>query len=419
MGASYTIRMRFWKKPGAVWISVLIMAVARGTPAEPTVALAPANRPVPASYFSLNILFHPLTQVPWPSVPFGGWRLSHVNWADLEPEQDRWNFDLLDKYVSWGQEHHTEILMALTYTPRWDSSTPDAATDVEVGNPPGLSGAPRDMQSWRTFVHTVAIRYKGRIHDWEMWNEPNRPQSWTGSVEQMVAMTREASQILKRVDPDNIVVSPTPTGSSGIAFLQRFLQDGGGQYVDVVGYHFYAGSGNPPEAEVALIQQVKSLMRQYGAGDKPLWNTETGWLGSDQLSQRQSAAYVARAYILNWAAGVSRFYWYAWDDHHGAKIQMTEQDNATLAPAGEAFAAVQKWLLGAVMNRCASSEDGTWICTLHRDKRISHIAWNSKGDKSFAIPASWRARHVIGLCGRERVVHAGRVEIGSVPIRLQ
>lgn len=105
------------------------------------------DEPVPASYFSMNILFHPLNHVPWPSVPLGGWRTSHVNWADLQLEKDRWYFDLLDKYVQWSQEHHTPILMLLTYTPRWASSTPDAPTDVEVGNPPGSPDLPA---TWRT-----------------------------------------------------------------------------------------------------------------------------------------------------------------------------------------------------------------------------------------------------------------------------
>src|ERR1700678_2786388 len=71
------------------------------------------NEPVPASYFSMNILFHPLNHVPWPVVPLGGWRVAHVNWADLQSEKDRWYFDLLDKYVQWSQEHHTPILMPL------------------------------------------------------------------------------------------------------------------------------------------------------------------------------------------------------------------------------------------------------------------------------------------------------------------
>ena len=79
------------------------------------------------------------------------------------------------------------------------------------------------------------------------------------------------------------------------------MSHGGGQYVDVIGYHFY-DAPHPPEDMVPLIQKVEQLMAENGAGNKPLWNTETGWpypkpFPSDDLA----AAYLARAYILNWA----------------------------------------------------------------------------------------------------------------------
>ena len=182
---------------------------------------------IPASLFDLNILFHPQTKVPWPSVPFFGWRLSHVNWPDLEPEKNKWYFDLLDKYVSWGQEHNTEILMTLTYTPRWASSSPDAPSDFPT---PGYAGAPRDLDDWRNFVRTVATRYKGKIHVYEIWNEPDRPHDWIGGTDTMVAMVREASKILKGVDPSITVLCPSPISTNGIPWFEDFLKKGGAQY---------------------------------------------------------------------------------------------------------------------------------------------------------------------------------------------
>ena len=208
-----------------LFCSLLVATPAGGRGAQPGLELTPPHVPVPPSYFGMNILFHPLNMkyVPWPSVPLGGWRTSHVAWSDLEPERGRWNWDLLDKYVSMSQQHHLEILMPLAYTPRWASSTPDAATDVQQGNPPGLSGMPREMEDWRTFVRTIATRYKGRIRNWEIWNEPNRPQSWTGTVDQMVDLTREAAAILKQIDPGSTVVSPAATTPYGLKFFEAFL----------------------------------------------------------------------------------------------------------------------------------------------------------------------------------------------------
>jgi len=377
------------------------------------------SQPVPASYFSMNILFHPLNHVPWPSVPLGGWRTSHAAWADLQPEKDRWYFDLLDKYVGWSQQHHLPILMPLAYTPRWASSTPDAATDVQVNNPPGLSGAPRDMEDWRIFIRTVAVRYKGRIHDWEIWNEPNRPQSWTGSVDTMVEMTRDAAAILKEVDPQNRVVSPAPTGIYGLPFLDKFLSKGGGQYVDVIGYHFYVGKEDPPEAMIPLIEKVRGMMQKYGVASKPLWNTEAGWLGPTSFPPDVQAAYISRAFILNWVSGVSRFYWYAWENHRGSEIELTGPDNAALTSAGRAFSTTESWMTGAVLSRCESSADGTWICDMHNQGTTAHIVWNTKGNTTINLPSAWNAGHSTSLMGARAEIAGNSIAVGVQPSLIQ
>ena len=239
--------------------------------------------------------------------------------------------------------------MTLTYTPQRASSTPNVKTAPGLG----VSGQPTDMNDWKKYVRTVAERYKGKIHVYEIWNEPDKKESWTGSVDTMVSMVRDASQILKEVDPSITIVSPPPTGPKGVDFLQQFLAKGGGQYVDVIGYHFYVAE-NPPEAMAALIQQVKSIMNQNGVGNKPLWNTEAGWYAPKPFpSQELAAGYVARAYVVNWVAGVSRFYWYCWDNHNWTTLELTMPDNTTLRPAGKAFATIQQWMVGASINKRA------------------------------------------------------------------
>ena len=379
----------------------------------------PPVEPIPASYFSMNILFHPKNHVPWPAVPLGGWRTWHVNWADIEEQPNHFDFSLLDKYVDWSQQHHTEILMHLSYTPRWASSTPDAPTDVEVTNPPGLSGPPRNMDDWRTFVRTVATRYKGRIHTWEMWNEPNRPQSWNGSVDTLVAMERDAYTILKQIDPTCTVVSPAATEAKGVAFLDSFLSKGGGKYADVIGYHFYVGSNVPPEAMVTLIDSVKAVIAKHGLSSKPLWDTEAGWLGNTMLPPETGAAWLARAFILNWASGVSRFYWYAWEIQHGTEIELVGPDNATLTPAGMAFATIQKWMTGAVLTGCSVNGNGVWTCGLERGNRSSHILWSAGGEAETPIPAGWQASEVDSLNGSKNSMQGGSIQIGPLPVLIQ
>ena len=392
-----------------------ILAMTSDLMASPSGDIQAPPGPIPPSLFDLNILFHPSTNVPWPAVPFYGWRLSHADWSTVEPGKDHYYFDLVDKYVAWGQQHNTEILMTLTYTPQWASSTPNVKTAPGLG----VSGQPTDMNDWKKYVRTVAERYKGKIHVYEIWNEPDKKESWTGSVDTMVSMVRDASQILKEVDPSITIVSPPPTGPKGVDFLQQFLAKGGGQYVDVIGYHFYVAE-NPPEAMAALIQQVKSIMNQNGVGNKPLWNTEAGWYAPKPFpSQELAAGYVARAYVVNWVAGVSRFYWYCWDNHNWTTLELTMPDNTTLRPAGKAFATIQQWMVGASMNKCLTSPNNDWVCELKRSGSSQYIVWNTAGDHNFRLSKDWRVSQYIKLDGTVTKISGEFIPTGVQPVLIQ
>jgi Glycosyl hydrolases family 39 len=385
------------------------------TRAQTTTTLTPPQQPVPDSFFDLNILFNTDSNVPWPPVPFYGWRLSHVNWPDLQPYRDKWHFDLLDKYVAVAQQHKAEVFMTLTYTPRWASSMPDAESDWP--NRPGFAGAPVNMDDWRNFVRTVGTRYKGKIHVYEIWNEADHQHSWLSGTEKMIEMVREASTILKQIDPTIIILSPCPTNPAWIA---EFLQKGGGQYVDVIAFHFYTPKGAPPEAVIPMIQKVKASMAQYGAGNKPLWNTEAGWheprpFPSDDLA----AAYVVRSYALNWASGVSRFYWYCWDNHDWTSLEMITRDNSQLTPAGKAFATAQKWMVGSTIIKCSATADNIWMCALNRNGSSQYLLWNAGDERDFSLPNVMHVSHFTKLDGSVNNIANHSIRLGVQPLLLQ
>jgi hypothetical protein len=81
-----------------------------------------------------------------------------------------------------------------------------------------------------------------------------------------------------------------------------------------------------------------------------LWNTEAGWeLPRPFFSDDVAAAFVARAYILNWAGGVDRFFWYAWDNQDWVSLHLTGPDSKTPTAAAKSYAQVESWLVGARM----------------------------------------------------------------------
>lgn len=404
---------------------VLLALQNKLTDSAPSVtALNPPSSPIPGTFFGMHI--HNLgSSTPWPEIQFHAWRLwdARVAWMQLEPEKGTWDFSKLDLDVNQAQAHGVEVLLTLGLTPKWASARPDERC------PYGSSGCfaePSDIGDWRDYVRTVAMRYKGRIHAYEIWNEPNG--FFTGRTDQMVTLTREAQGILKGIDPQNIVVSPSGTsGEAGVQWLSGFLDAGGGNYVDVIAFHFYV-SPQKPEAIAALSIRVLGVMRSHGVATKPLWNTETGYIMQDRLTkvppssaygnlvleEPQQSAYVARAYIVAWASDITRFYWYAWDDGY---MGLTEADGKTLKPSALAYGKIEQWLVGARMVSCAADAAQTWTCQLTRNGGNQWIVWNANGSTNFTIPANWHVRSVERLSGGESR-SGSTIPIGISPVLL-
>lgn len=396
------------------------------------VNLDPPPATIPASLFGMHI-HRAAKTTPWPTVPFATWRLwdAYVAWPNLEPNKGEWHFEVLDKYVSLAKKHHVEVLLPLGLSPVWTSARPAEPSAYASG----FAAEPKNIEDWRNYVRTVATRYKGQIRYYEIWNEPNLPGFYSGTVEQMLTLSREAYMVLKEVDPSITVISPSATGgNNGPSWLEEYLQKGGGAYADVIGYHFYVVP-YPPEAMVSLIRKVQQKMKKYGVSNKPLWNTEAGWAIANSktevnpkqvgfsknmkvLTKDEAVAYVGRSFILSWAAGLKRFYWYAWDNH---VMGLTEVDGKTVKLPAKAYAETQKWLVGAKMTECEANTEKTWICQLTRKGGYSAwIVWNPERKQTLNVPASWGVRQSRDLFGnRHSLPKFSRIQIGSSPLLLE
>lgn len=366
----------------------------------------PDFSPVPLTYFGLHI-HRAEAGSPWPPFKFGSWRLwdAYVAWPNLEPEKEVWDFERLDKDVALAELQGVDILLPLGLSPGWASAHPSEKSGYKSGN----AAEPRNIEDWRYYVRTVAERYKGRVRYYEIWNEPNVLTFYTGSIEALVRLTREAYLILKSVDASNILVSPAVVGggSNNLAYLDEFLSRGGKDYIDIVGYHFYVPSSTP-EAMVPIIRAVKKIMQKHGVANKPLWNTETGWRiengdgTSDHPMHKQwkklgvaeeAGAYLARAYIIGRAEGLDRFYWYSWDNLYG--LGMREPTTGHPKPMAETYGKVVEWLVGNQVGECDDNA-GVWACSVyHNNKQIGWVAWRSQGETQFwTKPTTWGAKRV-------------------------
>lgn len=360
---------------------------------------------IPAGYFGMHINKWGSYNT-WPTLlSFKTLRLwdTGTRWMDIEPTKGNWNWTRFDFYVNTAQKNNDDIIYTLGMTPGWAS--PDSLN----------TSAPRDINDWRTYVQTVGQRYKGRIKYWEIWNETNYGGFYTGTVDQMYQMTVAAQQVLKAIDPTNVILSPNVTWVHGNEWLDKFLQLGGGQYVDVISWHRY--TTYTPELDLPLVDSIKSVMKQNGI-DKPIWDTEGSTTGSPPSSD-QAAGALARDYILQWSWGIFNFNWYGWDVGPGPPL--SQPDYTTPTADGIAYQQIARWLTGSKLLNKHRQDDGTWIVSITESGgKSAHIVWNDSENTAFTIPTQWAVTDLKDLSGNSSAVSSGQsISVGFSPILIE
>jgi len=351
--------------------------------------------------------------VPWPTAKFGTLRLwdTGTSWTSLEPQQGVWNWQPLDIWVAAAEQHGVEdILLTLGQTPPWASTDPDDVNYIGAGAP----APPTDNQYWRDYITAVAQRYKGRIRYYEIWNEPNDPTYYTGTVAELAELTAEAYRIIKSVDPGNTVLSPAAYAPG---YLDQLLAAGIAQNVDMIAYHFYE---TPPEAAAADIANVNLVMAAHGVSAIPLWATEGASGDNTTAPESLAAAYLVRKYLVHLAFGSIRFDWYAWGKATTFCVGTEENDPRVLTEAGTAFGILLKWLHGASLTGASiDASSGTWQIDLTLvDGTHALIVWNPNATVQFAIPSTFHSVSQHDIFGNVTPVEGRSVSIGGSPVLL-
>ena len=238
------------------------------------------------------------------------WVKQQVRWEQLEPEQGKIDWRLLDFVMPSARKFDIKMLLSILTAPAW-AREPDA--DL------GKQGPPADPQAFADFVVAILTRYPGQIHAIEVWNEQNLDREWTSvhglNAERYVALLRATYEAVKVLEPGVIVISgaPSPTGiDDGVSavddfeYMERQIEAGLLDWADCIGAHHNGYNVSPdyryldiPDDRTAIFRgpftnrhhswSFRSTLEGYAqriraAGrDTMLCVTEFGWPSSEDL----------------------------------------------------------------------------------------------------------------------------------------
>jgi len=360
----------------------------------------------------------------WPddNVPFGSLRLwdAGTNWSQVEAVRGVYNWRPLDTALKVADSNGiTDVLLVLGSTPTWNASRTRPG-DYPV---PGAASPPRSMAAWDAFVSAVVNRYAGRISAYQIWNEASLAMFWNGTPEKLADMTKRAYDIIKKKDPDALVVAASTTVRLSPAFdrfFPRYLAALGalGWPIDVYAAHLYPASTETPDERAAFIVSVTEKLAAAGAPDLPVWDTELnyGLAGPGPTNPRQT---IEGAEARDWVVqtsfdslhlGIVRTYWYIWTPAPYALLGMQLTDDSG---AVKGLRIVQQWAVGSTWQGC--TDDGSVTsCSLEKNGVPSTVAWANAVSGSFTPPAGLaQACSTTNKC----VPVTGPVELSETPVR--
>ncbi len=248
---------------------------------------------------------------------------SHVKqtfaWHDLEPRPGEWDFSQADRILRETDARGLRVVARLGGVPAWAH---DLGADHDHTDVP-----PSALDGWAGYCGTLADRYAGRIHAYQVWNEPNLSREWGGAEPDAAAyveLLAACHDAIKAADPAAIVISAglAPTGDHNARahrddlYLQAMYDAGFQRYADVVGVHapgFDAPQVGPDDAEAMgrqrwmsfrRVEDLRQIMVSNGDAAHQMAILEVGWTTDEQnpeyawfaVTQDEQAQYLREAY---------------------------------------------------------------------------------------------------------------------------
>ena len=241
----------------------------------------------------------------------------------------------------------TEIMFTLGSTPEWAAnSTALTPTNARLALYGRGSNSHPDEDAFLAFLTTVATMVPGITVVPDV--ERGQPQGLLPRYTDSDGQSDQEGQggAASRQDPGAKLVAASttvraagPVGKFGKAYGAAMRKAKAWGSVDAVSAHFYPPATSGPATRAAYIKKIKSYYKRYGAGKKPLWDTEMNF--GDRRSYMKTkrvyagptaATFVARTFIDSQRYGVKKVFWYGWDIHVLGTDMTSQTSPAALSP---------------------------------------------------------------------------------------
>lgn len=201
-------------------------------------------------------------------------------WARTEKDPGIYDFAWLDQIIDDALSRGLEIWL-----------------ETDYGNPAYEGGGGRTLAggfptseialaAWDKWIEAMAARYKGKVRDWAMWNEPDINKKHTPT--DIADFNIRTAEIIKRIIPDARIAAlslATLDPNFMDQCLKRLAEK---DKLDLFTWVIYHGYTMNPDAAYTNVVKIREIVKYYSPRLK-LWQGENGvqseWRQSGALSK--------------------------------------------------------------------------------------------------------------------------------------
>ena len=344
-----------------------------------------------------------------------------VSWRQLQPTNGPVNWAPLDAIVDRARANgYRDLLYVFGSTPAWAASR----TSPKEVYGPGSSSYPANDAYYLDYARQVAQRYKGRINSYQIWNEADLPDFYSGSPEALGNLTAKTYKLIKSIDRSAKVAAaglvPRPGRFANGTFEYRYLNTLRKHRwpTDAFVISMYP-ERQKTQLRLTYSNVARNALRKLKAPSKQLWESEANFATSNGQPFNNSAQMrlVARTYIDSMTYGFSRVYWYSWTQQWAPLgIRLTGPDRVTPTPAATAYSTVTNWMAGRSWQGC-NTKGGVTRCGMKGGGNAT-IMFTNSGSRRVAAPKGTNA--ICGLSNSCTPLKAKkRFKVTSTPVLLK
>lgn len=259
-------------------------------------------------------LWDPKEIYPWMDNLPVKWARLQTGWARVEKIKGQYEWQWLDESVDGLIKRGFKPFFNVGYgNPNY--------TEGDTGYYPMVND--EAYNAWKKFIKALAIRYKDRISNFEIWNEPNLKGFWKpGEIdpEKYVKLVQDTAPIIRKNCPGAVIVGGV-VSRLPFTFIRDLFKFGLGKEIDIFSFHPY---GVLPESYVDRIKALRKFIDLYNPAIK-IWQGEngypsepnsTGFVGEPPWTETIQAKIMLRRMLTDCSLGIDMTLWFLIVDIH-------------------------------------------------------------------------------------------------------